>query len=93
MTAPLPTNAALDAAVAELVTRVAPWCRIGDALTAIRRMQDHASLESVGRHVGTPTVTKADNAPVVLRMEDYPHLDRYRHLNHGCHDDGPPEAA
>ena len=83
MTAPLPTNAALDAAVAELVTRVAPFVRIGEALTAIRRMQDHASLESVGRH----SVTLAKNAPVVLKMEDY------RHLSPECHDDGPPEAA
>lgn len=78
MTAPLPTNAALDAAVAELVTRVAPWCRIADALTAIRRMQYHADLEELGR---VPSVTRGGNAAVVLKMEDY------RHLGHGCHDD------
>ena len=89
----IPTTDALDKAVAELVAKCAPYVRIGEAIHAIRMLQDHASLESVGRFVGTPTVTKADSAPVVLRMEDYPHLDRYRHLNHGCHDDGPPEAA
>ena len=84
MTAPLPTNAALDAAVADLVTRVAPFVRIGEALTAIRRMQDHATLDQLGR---VPSVTRSGNAAVVLKMEDY------RRLSPECHDDGPPEAA
>lgn len=78
MTAPLPTTAALDRAVAELVTRCAPFVKIGEALTAIRRMQDHASLESLGR---VPSVTRSGNAAVVLRMEDY------RRLSPECHDD------
>jgi len=80
----LPTTPALDAAVAELVTRVAPFVRIADALTAIRRMQDHASLESVGRH----SVTLAKNAPVVFD------LDAFRASRTMVqHDDDEPEAA
>jgi hypothetical protein len=82
----LPTNAALDRAVAELVTRCAPYVRIGEALTAIRRMQDHATLESVGRIPGVPTATRPHGEPVVLRMEDY------RRVSPECHDD-EPEAA
>ena len=78
MSAPLPTTDALDLAVAELVTRVAPFFRIADALTAIRRMQDHASLDSVGR---VPSVTRGGNAAVVLKMEDY------RRVSPECHDD------
>ena len=78
MSAPLPTTDALDLAVAELVTRVAPFFRIADALTAIRRMQDHASLDSVGR---VPGVTRSGNAAVVLKMEDY------RRVSPECHDD------
>lgn len=80
----LPTSPALDQAVADLVTKVSPWCKIGEALTAIRRLQDHCTLESIGR---TPTVTRGGGSAVVLRMEDY------RRLGPECHDDDGPEAA
>ena len=66
MTAPLPTTDALDLAVAELVTRVAPWCRIADAVTAIRRMQYHADLESLDQ-----TVTRVESAPVVFDLDAF----------------------
>lgn len=73
----LPTTPALDAAVAELVARCATWTPIGPALEAIRRMQFHATLESIGR---VPSVTRGGDS-VVLRMEDY------RRLSPECHDD------
>lgn len=81
----LPTSPALDAAVAELVTKVAPWCKIGEALTAIRRLQDHATLDALGR---VPTVTLAKNAPVVFDIDEF---RRSRTMVH--HDDDGPEAA
>ena len=52
----LPTSPALDQAVADLVTKVSPWCKIGEALTAIRRLQHHESIEQMGQ---VPTVTAA----------------------------------
>lgn len=81
----LPTTPALDAAVAELVTRVAPFFRIADALTAIRRMQDHATIEQLGR---VPSVTLAKSAPVVFDLDAF---RASRVMVH--HDDDEPEAA
>lgn len=74
----LPSTDALDAAVADLVTRVAPFFRIADALTAIRRLQDHATLEQIGR---VPSVTRGGIAPVVFD------LDAFRASRTMVHDD------
>lgn len=88
MTAPLPTTPALDRAVADLVIQVAPWLRIGDVITAIRRMQDGATLDALGYSTAAPTRTVAYNAPVVFD------LDRFRASRAMvCQDDDEPEAA
>ena len=80
----LPTSPALDQAVADLVTKVSPWCKIGEALTAIRRLQHHESIEQMGQ---VPTVTAAKSAPVVFD------LDAFRASRTMVHHDDGPEAA
>lgn len=79
----LPTTPALDAAVGALVARCAT--PIGEAIAAIRRMQDHATIEALGR---VPSVTAAKSAAVVFDLEKF---RASRTMVH--HDDDEPEAA
>jgi hypothetical protein len=81
----LPTTPALDAAVAALVARCNLWTPIAEAITAIRRLQDHATLESLGR---VPSVTRVQDAPVVFDLDAF-RASRVMVQS----DDDEPEAA
>ena len=85
----LPTNDALDAAVAELVARCATWTPIGPALDAIRRMQSHCTLESL---TGTPKTT-THPAPGSQRGNVLFFPTPHEASGSECYDDEPPEAA
>jgi len=85
MMAPLPTTPALDRAVEMLVERCATWARVAEAITAIRRLQDHATLESLGR---VPSVTRVQDAPVVFDLDAF-RASRVMVQS----DDDEPEAA
>ena len=83
MTSPLPTSLGLDALVAALETKCWPISIAAD-IEAIRRAQDHATLESVDR----ASVTRpAPGAPVVFDISEF------RASRGMVYHDDDPEAA
>jgi hypothetical protein len=86
MTSPLPTSPALTAMVSDLLRMVPPtyWAAMSRQIEAIRREQDHATLESIDR----ASVTRpAPGGPVVFD------LDSFRRARCEAHDPTDPEAA
>jgi hypothetical protein len=82
----LPTTPALDAAVAALVARCSVWTPIAEAITAIRLLQFHATLEQLER---APSVTRVQDAPVVFDLDAF----RASRVMVQSDDDDEPEAA